>query len=84
MNLTGHSFYAPQSLQDTFRSGLAAAESSGVITALESAWLKQVLEDDTGLWANSLFVSRHQSRPALLAGAYMLRHNASWMSPCTY
>ena len=81
MNLTGHSFYAPQSLQDTFRSGLAAAESSGVITALESAWLKQVLEDDTGLWANSLFVSRHQSRPALLAGAYMLRHNASLDEP---
>ena len=76
MNLTGHSFYASQSLQDTFRSGLAAAESSGAITALEGAWLKQVLEDDTGLWANSLFVSRHQSRPALLAGAYMLRDNA--------
>lgn len=82
MNATTRPFYAAHALQDLFIKCLSEAESSGDISGAEKHWLSGVLLDEAArlaapvpLHVDQLFLSRHQSRPVLWAGALVLRQD---------
>lgn len=79
MNATIRPFYAAHAVQDLFIKCLSVAESAGDISGAEKHWLSAVLLDEPArlaapvpLHAGQLFLSRHQSRPVLWAGALVL------------
>lgn len=73
MNAIARSFYAARSVQDAYLSRVAAAESSGAINTFQTYWLNKAFEDEASCFTYNLFLSRHACRPALWAGAFMLR-----------
>ena len=75
-------FYGAQALQDLFVESLSAAEAAANISVAEKAWLNAVFQDEPTrlampgpLHVYQPFLSRHQSRPVLWAGALVFRQN---------
>ncbi|WP_070412240.1 dermonecrotic toxin domain-containing protein [Pseudomonas lundensis] len=88
MNLIAHAALTEQALHALYLRGLDAAQTAGVIGAVEHDWLSQALTavpDETGnaipAHVSSVFLSRHQSRTAQWAGALLLTHTAATQSP---
>lgn len=72
-------FHSAQALQALYRSRLDAAQASGAISSFEHDWLSKALSylpvgpvGPLPVRANSVFLSRNQSRPVQWAGALLL------------
>lgn len=78
MSVNVYPFHSAQAMKRLYQSNLDAAKTSGAVTALEHDWLTRSLSYEPNpnnpvpVHASSLFLSRHQCRPAQWAGAFLL------------